>query len=238
VPFDTASLDLLRGIATAGSKPKVEPIVLGRATADDGSLRRPEYFSVGDIASFEAHESALTAAAAISASDEQVFLAAVRGLPEAARALLCVPVFPADMARNHRLHVLKVLHERQTTMADNIIIKGTVLSNDRETEEQRAEDRERAAASRHTAQGDFVKGGPHICVVVELDGERVSISGFVATCPARIESVNGVQQNSKVRTTTDKSWPKLGVLSHGSDELVVNPHIALHELPKSEFPKT
>ena len=114
----------------------------GKATADDGSLRRPEYFSVGDIACFEKHEEALSAAAAIAASDERAFSAAVESLPEAARSLMSVPVFPADMARNHRLHVLKVLHERQTTIADNIILKGTVLSNDRETEEQRAEDRE------------------------------------------------------------------------------------------------
>ena len=54
---------------------------------------------------------------------------------------------------------------------------------------------------------------------LELDGEKVTISGFVATCPARVEPCNGVQQNDKVRTTTDKSWPKLEVLDDGSDEL-------------------
>ena len=75
-------------------------------------------------------------------------------------------------------------------------------------------------------------------LVLKLDGERVTLTGFVVTCPARIEPCNGVQQNSKVRTTTDKSWPKLGVLSDGSDELAVNPLIALDELAKSEFPKT
>ena len=42
-------------------------------------------------------------------------------------------------------------------------------------------------------------------LVMELDGERVALTGFVATCPARIEPCNGVQQNNKVRTTTDKS---------------------------------
>ena len=73
---------------------------------------------------------------------------------------------------------------------------------------------------------------------LELDGEKVTISGFVATCPARVEPCNGVQQNDKVRTTTDKSWPKLEVLDAGSDELAVNPMIALDELAKSEFPKT
>ena len=73
---------------------------------------------------------------------------------------------------------------------------------------------------------------------LHLNGETVAITGFVATCPARIEPCNGVQQNSKVRTTTDKSWPKLEVLPPGSNELAVNPMIALDELAKSEFPKT
>ena len=73
---------------------------------------------------------------------------------------------------------------------------------------------------------------------LNLNGETVEITGFVATCPARIEPCNGVQQNSKVRTTTDKSWPKLTVLPPGSHELAVNPMIALDELAKSEFPKT
>ena len=71
-----------------------------------------------------------------------------------------------------------------------------------------------------------------------LGDVAVTVSGFVATCPARIEPVNGVQQNAKVRTTTDKSWPKLEVLPDGSGELAVNPLIALDELAKSEFPKT
>ena len=42
----------------------------------------------------------------------------------------------------------------------------------------------------------------------------------------------------KVRTTTDKSWPKLEVLPDGSGELAVNPLIALDELAKSQFPRT
>ena len=75
-------------------------------------------------------------------------------------------------------------------------------------------------------------------LVLQLGDGTVRISGFVATCPARIEPCNGVQQNNKVRTTTDKSWPKLEVLPDGSEELAVNPLIALDELSKSEFPKT
>ena len=44
----------------------------------------------------------------------------------------------------------------------------------------------------------------------------------MATCLVRIEPCNGVQENNKMRTTTDKSWPKLEVLPDGSDELAVN----------------
>ena len=73
---------------------------------------------------------------------------------------------------------------------------------------------------------------------LNLNGEAVEISGFVATCLARIEPCNGVQQNSKVRTTTDKSWPKLTSLPPGSHELAVNPIISLVELAKSKFLKT
>ena len=65
----------------------------------------------------------------------------------------------------------------------------------------------------------------------------MKLSGFVASCPARVEPCNGAQQGSKVRTTTDRSWPKLEVLPDGSDELAVNPLIALGELAKPEFPK-
>ena len=67
-------------------------------------------------------------------------------------------------------------------------------------------------------------------MVLQLGEETVRISGFMATCPARIEPCDGVQQNSKVRTTTDKSWPKLEALPDGSEELAVNPLIALNEL--------
>ena len=59
-----------------------------------------------------------------------------------------MPVNPADLAKNQRLLVLQVLQLRQTTVADNIILQGTALSNERETEEERKEDEERAAALR------------------------------------------------------------------------------------------
>ena len=75
-------------------------------------------------------------------------------------------------------------------------------------------------------------------LIFEPGGERVAVTGFVATCLARVVPCNGVQQNSKARTTTDKSWPKLEVLPADSAELAVNLMIALDELAKSEFPKT
>ena len=165
VAFDEESLRALRNLAQATVKPKDDQIVLGKATSDDGTLRRPEYFSVGDVAVFAKYESEYEKLTEVPKADDEAFTAAVRALPDAARDLLSVTVFPADLARNRRLHVLKVLHERALTVADNIIIKGTVLSNERETDEQRAEDRERAVALNHAKRGDLIKGGPHICVV-------------------------------------------------------------------------
>ena len=95
---------------------------------------------------------------------------------------------------------------------------------------------------KHDSAPEFGWLQPVVCdetpLVLQLGGERVTLSGFVASCPARVEPCNGVQQGSKVRTTTDKSWPKLEVLPDGSGELAVNPLIALDELAKSEFPKT
>ena len=93
------------------------------------------------------------------------FTAALHELPEQARDLLAVPVNSADMAKNQRLLVLQVLHERQTTFADNIILQGTALSNERETEEERKRDRERAVLQRYQKQGDFITGGAQLCIV-------------------------------------------------------------------------
>ena len=90
--------------------------------------------------------------------EDLAFTAALHELPEQARDLLAVPVNPADMAKNQRLLVLQVLQLRQTTVADNIIMQGTALSNERETEEERKEDEERATALRWQKQGDFIKG--------------------------------------------------------------------------------
>ena len=145
VSFDAASLTALRDLAssnaTAAAKP--DPIVLGHSKVEDGgTLRRPEFFSVCDVAVFEEHEARLTALSEVPKGADLAFTAALHELPEQARDLLAVPVNPADMAKNQRLLVLQVLHERQTTVADNIILQGTALSNERGTEEERKEDRE------------------------------------------------------------------------------------------------
>ena len=141
---------------------KPDPIVLGHSKVEDGgTLRRPEFFSVRDVATFEEHEARLTALSVVPKGEGLAFTAALHELPVPARDLLAVPVNPADMAKDQRLLVLQVLHERQTTVSDNIILQGTALSNERDTEE----DRERAVALRYQKQGDFVKGGAQLCVV-------------------------------------------------------------------------
>ena len=73
--------------------------------------------------------------AGLSKGNDLAFMIALHELPMSARDLLAVPVNPADMAKNQRLHVLKVLHERQTTVAGNSILQGTALSSERETED-------------------------------------------------------------------------------------------------------
>ena len=168
VSFDDASLKALQNLAAASAATanKPDPIVLGHSkVADGGTLRRSEFFSAGDVAVFEAHEAQLTALSEVPKGEDLAFTAALHELPEQARDLLAVPVNTADMAKNQRLLVLQVVQLRQTTVADNIILQGTALSNERETEEERKEDAERAAALRYQKQGDFVKGGPQLCVV-------------------------------------------------------------------------
>ena len=48
---------------------------------------------------------------------------------------------------------------------DNILIKGAVLAGEREGEEQKAEDRERAKNIAKIRVGDVIGGGPQMCVV-------------------------------------------------------------------------
>ena len=77
VAFDAASLAALRALASssaaATSKPE-DPIVLGYSKIEDGgTLRRPEFFSVGDVAAFEEHEDRLVALAGLPKPDQRQF---------------------------------------------------------------------------------------------------------------------------------------------------------------------
>ena len=130
VAFDAASLAALRELASSNAAvtSKPDPIVLGHSKVEDGgALRRPGFFSVGDVTAFDEHEGRFIALAGLPKGNDLAFTKALRELPVSARNLLAVPVNPADMAKNQRLHVRKVLHERQTSVAGNIILQGTAL---------------------------------------------------------------------------------------------------------------
>ena len=78
---------------------KKDPIVPGNSkVADGGLLRRPEFFSVGDVAVFEEHEARLAVLSKIPKGEDLAFTAALHELPEKARDLLAVPV-PRATAR-------------------------------------------------------------------------------------------------------------------------------------------
>ena len=51
-----------------------------------------------------------------------------RALPETARSLVEVPVYPVDPARNHCLNVLSALADRISAAGDDLIRQGTILS--------------------------------------------------------------------------------------------------------------
>ena len=57
---------------------KKDPIVLGHSkVADGGALRRPEFFSVCDVAVFEAHEARLTALSEVPKGEDLAFTVAL-----------------------------------------------------------------------------------------------------------------------------------------------------------------
>ena len=106
-----------------------DKIVLGKAPTTDGTLKRPEYFAAGDVGDFQRHEATLLA---LEATDKNAsnkdFLRMYRALPEAACSLVEVPVYPADLARNHFLNVLSALAGRISAAGDDLIRQGTILS--------------------------------------------------------------------------------------------------------------
>ena len=75
-------------------------------------------------------------------------------------------------------------------------------------------------------------------LTLTLEGVETVIPVFVATCPARVEPVNGVQQNGKVRVTTDKAWPRPEILEESFGPHAVNFWIDLTVLSKVVFPTT
>ena len=92
-----------------------------------------------------------------------------------------------------------------------------------------------SAASRGWLMGSVAEDTP---LVVEIDGEEFTVPVFVATCPARVEPVNGVEQNGKVRVTTDKAWPRPDVLDDSLGPHAVNFWIDMGALAKVVFPTT
>ena len=74
---------------------------------------------------FQRHEATLLALEATdkNVSDKEV-LRMYRALPEAARSLVEVPVYPADLARNHCLNVLSALADRISAAGDDLIRQG------------------------------------------------------------------------------------------------------------------
>ena len=94
---------------------------------------------------FQRHEATLLALEATDkAVNDKAFLRLYRALPSAARSFVEVPVYPADLARNHCLNVLSALADRTSAAGDDLIQQGTILSKYRESVEQRQQDRERA----------------------------------------------------------------------------------------------
>ena len=143
-----------------------DKIVPGKVPTTDGTLKRPEYFAAGDVGDFQRHELALLALEATDKNvSDKVFLRMYRALPEAARSLVEVPVYPADLARNNCLNVLSALADRISAAGDDNTRKGTILSKYRESETQRQQDRERARSIAKLRQGDPIGAGPQICEV-------------------------------------------------------------------------
>ena len=125
-------------------------------------MRRPEHFAAIDVAPFERHEAEI---GRLSTLTGEAFEAGFAALADEARHLCAIPVHHLDLARNTRLLPLSLVYDAATVAGDNILIKGTVLAGEREGEEQKAEDRERAKNIAKLRVGDVLVGGPQLCVV-------------------------------------------------------------------------
>ena len=65
----------------------------------------------------------------------QAFVDAWAELNPEARRLASVPIYAQDLARCPRLLALDLVYSKLTEEADNILIKGTSLAGDRESED-------------------------------------------------------------------------------------------------------
>ena len=158
-----AALDRFGAAAAAGSPAAStkDKIILGKAP-DERGVRRPEHFAAIDVAPFERHEAEI---GRLSTLTGEAFEAGFAALADEARHLCAIPVHHLDLARNTRLLPLSLVYDAATVAGDNILIKGTVLAGEREGEEQKAEDRERAKNIAKLRVGDVLVGGPQLCVV-------------------------------------------------------------------------
>ena len=64
--------------------------------------------------------------------------------------------YVTDLGKNHCLNVLAMLADRVTAIGDDLIIKGKVLSKDRDHDTQRQDDRERARSVAKLRLGDAI----------------------------------------------------------------------------------
>ena len=150
-----------RTAAGAAAREPAEKITLGKAP-QVAHERRPEWFSPKDVAPFERHEEAFKR---LSLLEGEEFVAAWAALDPEARRLASVPIYAQDLARCPRLLALDVVYGKLTEEADNILIKGTSLEGDRESEEQRSEDRARSMDLAKLRKGNVIEAGPQICMV-------------------------------------------------------------------------
>ena len=190
-----AALQAAAGRATAGAATRepTEKITLGKAPVV-AHERRPEWFSPKDVAPFERHEEAIKQ---LSLLEGEEFVAAWAELDAEARRLASIPVYAQDLARCPRLLALDIVYSKLTEEADNILIKGTSLEGDRESEEQRNEDRARSLALAKLRKGNVIEAGPQICVV----NVRLASFWVFAMVPYQSGPVA-----SKVNGVWDEAW--------------------------------
>ena len=177
---------------TTAREPK-EKITLGKAP-QVAHERRPEWFSPKDVAPFERHEEAIKN---LSLLDGEEFVAAWAALDSEARRLASVPIYAQDLARCPRLLALDVVYSKLTEEADNILIKGTSLEGDRESEEQRNEDRQRSLDLAKLRKGNVIEAGPQICIV------NVRLASFWVFAMVPYQSGPTA---SKVNGVWDEAW--------------------------------